>query len=176
MSAGAKLDFALIHPQAGTAGIEVKNLREWLYPDRDELRQMLRKCCELDAVPVLIGRRIPFVTFRLLNPCGVVLHQTYNQRFPASDAALAALARDKRLLGYHDLRLGNERDPRLDKFIGTNLPSVLPTARASFERFRDLLEAYATKTMHYREFAARIRRRQLGQNEDSDFEEDPEEY
>jgi len=165
-----KLDFLLIHPEAKAVGIEIKNIREWLYPDRDEIREMLLKCCQLDAVPLLIGRRIPFVTFRLLNPCGVITHQTYGQRFPDSDVGLAALARDKRLLAYHDIRLGNQPDARLDKFIGTNLPKILRKARVQFDAYSDLLQAYGAKDIGYQEFAARVRRRELGQNEDDDWE------
>ena len=45
-----KIDFALIHPAAGPAGVEVKNIREWIYPDSEAMRELLGKCCALDAV------------------------------------------------------------------------------------------------------------------------------
>lgn len=166
-----KLDFILLHARAGPAGIEVKNLREWMYPDRDEVRALIAKCCHLDAVPVLIARRIPFVTFLLLNQCGVVVHQTYRQRFPRADEGLAALARDKRLMAYHDIQVGNESDRRLDRFISTNLPKVLPAARTKFHDYFDLLEAYGSGSMDYVEFAARVGRRTRGENEDGEFPE-----
>lgn len=86
-------------------GLECKNVREWLYPDRTEIRETIDKCLRLDCVPVLIGQRIPYVTFRLLQPCGVIMHQTYNQLFPASDQDLADRARHKHNLGYHDIRI-----------------------------------------------------------------------
>lgn len=31
-------DFMVIHSQAGLAGIEVKNIRDWMYPDREEVK------------------------------------------------------------------------------------------------------------------------------------------
>lgn len=130
------------------------------------------KAVALDCVPVLIGRRIPFVTFKVLNPCGVVIHQTYNQFLPASAADLASKASDKRLLGYHDIRVGNAPDERLLKFIGTNLPSALPEARTRFDEYKDLTEGFATGDMSYKEFAARVRRRTKGSNEDSDWDEE----
>ena len=167
-----RFDFLALHPSAGIAGIEVKNTREWLYPSRDEILDLLWKCCHLDAVPVLIGRRIPFVTFKVLYPCGLVIHQTYNQRFPAADHELATRAKDKNLLGYHDIRLGNEPDPRLLRFIEENLPKVLPGARQRFDRFKDLVCSYASGEMAYEEFAARVRRRQAGTDEDSDWNEE----
>jgi hypothetical protein len=79
-----KFDFLIRHPTSGYAGLEIKNIRQWFYPNRDEIRDLLFKCCCLDVVPVLIARRIHFSTFSVLNPCGVILHQTYNQLYPTS--------------------------------------------------------------------------------------------
>ena len=140
-----KLDFLVRHASAGWAGIEAKNIRQWLYPDRKEIHDLLLKCVALDCVPVLVARRIPFVTFKLLSQCGVVLHQTYNQLLPETEQELAAKARDKNLLGYHDIRTGNSPDSRLTKFIVVNLPSVLPQARERFDEYKDLLEPYAQR-------------------------------
>ena len=124
ISIGAKkLDFLVLDPSTGPAGIEVKNVREWIYPNRPEIRDLLFKCCTIDAVPVLIARRIPYVTFSVLSRCGCVVHQTYNQRYPNADTALAMRARHKDLLGYHDIRVGNDPDSRLLTFIIQNLPT-----------------------------------------------------
>lgn len=173
---GKRFDFLLWHRTAGWTGVEVKNVREWLYPDRTEVKDMLAKACALDAVPVLIARRIPFVTFKLLYPCGLVIWQTYRQRYPAADQALAVLAADKRLLGYFDIRVGNEPDTHLRRFIQQNLPDVLPRARERFEVYKDLLEAYGTGHMSYPAFAARVRRRQSGAPEDYEYDaEEPRE-
>lgn len=176
-----KLDFIVVHSPGLMGGVEVKNIREWLYPDREELTDVLDKCCALDTVPVFIGRRIPYVTFSVFNPCGVLIHQTYNQRYPAADSALAEKAKHKDLLGYHDIRLGNEPDKRLLKFIQKDLPGLLPEARDRFERFKDLLWDYATGEEPYKSFAARVKRRLRGEPEDLPvfdeeyFEEDYEE-
>lgn len=78
MPGDRSLDFIAVHPKAGAAGIEVKNIREWIYPDREEITELLLKCTAIDAVPVLIARRIQFSTFRVLSRCGVIMHQTYN--------------------------------------------------------------------------------------------------
>ena len=163
---GKKLDFLIQAAKGGYAGIEVKNIREWLYPDREEIREMLFKCCALDVVPVLIGRRIHYSTFSVLNPCGVIFHQTFNQLYPESAKALAAKVREKGLLGYHDVRLGNQPDTRLIRFIHEILPGLLPTARASFEKFKDLLSGYAEREHSYHSFAARVKRRMRGEPED----------
>jgi hypothetical protein len=134
-----------------------------------EVRDLLRKCLALNAVPTLIARRIPFVTFAILSRCGVIIHETYNQLLPATEATIAAQVRDKMLLGYHDVRTGNQSDTRLIKFITVNLPLVAPAARAKFEAYKDLLEAFASGDKQYEEFAARVLRRSRGQNEDGDY-------
>ncbi len=170
-----RLDFLIRHQEAGWAGIEAKNVREWLYPDRAEIAELLHKAVTLDIVPVLIGRRIAYVTFKVLSPCGVLLHETYNQLLPEADRELAEKAKNKNLLGYHDIRIGNQPDDRLLKFIGTNLPKILPGARDRFDDYKDLLGAFADGSMPYEEFSARARRRQEGTNEDSDWEI-PEDY
>jgi hypothetical protein len=166
-----QLDFLLRHPDAGYAGLEAKNIREWLYPDRVEIRDLLLKCCALDAVPVLVARRIAYATFRVLQPCGVVFHETFNQLYPNSAAEVAEQVREKTLLGYHDVRVIDGADAgnthtRLAKFLGENLPSVLPAARESFEQFKDLLNAYAKGHYTYKEFAGRASRRSRGEDED----------
>ena len=166
------LDFLARHPTAGWAAIEVKNIRKWLYPDRNEVTDLLQKSLYLDAVPVLIGRRIPYVTRRVLAPCGVMVWETYNQLYPLSDTELADQARHKNLLGYHDIRLGNQPSAHLSRFITDILPEDLPTARKRFDNHRDFLRSFVFEGMPFREFAARVRRREQGTNEDHDWPDD----
>jgi hypothetical protein len=164
-----RLDFILRTTDAGPLGFECKNVRHWMYPHVPEIKETLRKCLALDAVPVFIARRIPFVTFAVLSKCGFVVHQTYNQLFPAAFAAIADQVRDKMNLGYHDIRTGNEPDGRLVKFITVNLPLIAKEAREKFEAHKDLLEPYASQKMPYQEFAARVLRRWRGEDEDGPF-------
>lgn len=168
MPGDRSLDFLANTTAAGLAGIEVKNIREWIYPNREEVIELLLKCCSIDAVPVLIARRIHFSTFHLLSRCGVLFHQTYNQLLPATAAALAERVRHKEAFGFHDIRVGNNPDARLQKFIGHNLPKVLPEARRAFDHYKDLLMSYGAGEIDYTEFAARSRRRSEGTNEDFD--------
>ena len=163
---GGLVDFVVTTPDGIQAAIEAKNIRQWVYPDRLEIEELLRKSLDLDAVPVLIARRIPFVTFYILSECGVLFHQTYNQLYPAADAELAALAKDKLLLGYHDIRVGNDPDVRLKRFITEHLVPLLPAAQERFEQFRDLVEGYVDGTYDYEAFTARVGRRVQGESED----------
>lgn len=172
---GQVVDFILWAGDAGPLGIECKNVRHWLYPHDEEIRELLVKCIALDAVPVVIARRIHFSTFAVFSKCGVIVHQTYNQLLPESEVTLAARVRDKKLLGYHDVRLGNQPDARLVKFVTVNLPRVAAQARAKFRNYGDLLAAYADGSMPYEEFAGRARRRSLEEDEDGIAGEDWEE-
>ncbi|NKX68273.1 hypothetical protein HEP89_29490 (plasmid) [Labrenzia sp. 5N] len=168
-----KLDF-LVRSQEGRglwAGIEVKNVRHWLYPHQEEILELLRKCTTLDIVPVLIARRIPYVTGLLLRRCGAVTWETLRQRYPSTAEDLASRARHKRLLGYSDITLGTEPDGPLRNFIGKNLPAVLPEQRALFDEYKDLLSSFGHQNISYEEFAARVRRRYNGTNEDFDNDE-----
>lgn len=168
---GKKLDFLIAAGgESGLAGIEVKNVRVWIYPRDDDLRDLFLKCCHLDAVPILIARRIHYSTFRVLNSCGLVIHETYNQRFPESDWELAQRAQDRTLLGYHDIRLGNEPDRRLRQFIHVNLPRILPERRRQFDKFKELLWEYASREMSYEEFAWWVKQRREGLPEPEDDE------
>ncbi|WP_316184249.1 hypothetical protein [Bradyrhizobium sp. SZCCHNRI1003] len=166
-----RLDFILRTPDAGAVGIECKNVRHWMYPHVDEIRETLRKCLLLDAVPVLIARRIPFVTFAVLGKCGLIIHQTYNQLLPASETELAAKVRDKTLLGYHDVRTTNQPDARLVQFITKNLPAIAPAARAKYEQHTDLLWDFAFGEKTYVEFSARVLRRSRGEDEDGPYKQ-----
>jgi hypothetical protein len=174
LTGNQKLDFLVNHRGAGYAGIEVKNVREWFYPNRSEIRELLIKCCALDVVPVLIARRIHFSTFSVLNPCGVIVHETFNQLYPYTGQELADQVKQKTLLGYHDVHVGNAPDDRLINFTHNNLPAVLPKARQIFDAFKDLLCAYSSLEISYESFAARVKRRMRGEPEDlPDFEEGP---
>ena len=160
------VDFGLGIPQGTLAAIESKNLLQWIYPNRSEIKALLRKSLDLDVVPVLIARRLPFVTRHVLYPCGVLFHETYNQLYAAADEALAALVKRKDLLRYHDIRVGNQADAHLTRFITELLPGLLPAARERFEGFRDLLEGYVDGEHGYESIAARVRRRVQGEPED----------
>jgi hypothetical protein len=171
-----RLDFVGWHREAGLWGIEVKNARGWFYPDRDDVRAFLRKCCAVNAVPILIARRISYVLrSEVFEPCGAIIHQTYNQRYPNSDAELALQVRDKRLLGFHDVRVGNEPDARLIKFLHVNLPAILPKAREKFDEHKDLLKGLGDKSLSYVDFHVELNTRRGKYNRVEDENDDGEE-
>jgi hypothetical protein len=165
-----KLDFVLFSRTAGVAGIEVKNVREWIYSQSDEVIQMIKKCCALDAIPVLITRRYSYEAFSVLTECGVIIHQMYNRRYANYDKDLANRVRDKKLLGYHDVRVGNDPDDRLLKFVHVNLPQLVDAARSKFEEKRELLSEYVNSAMGYGEFVAKVRGRDVREPEQANYD------
>jgi hypothetical protein len=165
------LDYIVFEP-SGTGGIEVKNYRTWLYPDSSEVKDLLWKCGDAGVVPVLIARRVPFITFRLLNLGGCLVHQNYGQLYAVADAELAGLVRDKNLLGYHDVRVGNEPDGRMTRFVHELLPDLVDDAKATFGSFRDLHRAYGKGEIPYTDWVRDIlvRRGVWGEREGEDQE------
>lgn len=159
-----KLDFLVQHPTAGLAGIEAKNIREWIYPGHKHTRALIEKALELDCVPVFIVRRYQYALFSVLYQCGVLLHQNFNQLLPEADHALAEQAKHKRLLGYHDIRTGNKPDKRLVKFITVTLPHKLPEARERFDKNKDLLEQFVEEFIDLEELTALLRQRDVAHN------------
>ena len=170
-----QLDFLYLHRTAGFAGVEAKNIREWIYPGADEIKELLVKCIALDCVPVLMARRLPRATIEVLGECGVILHQTLNQLYHVIDKDLADRAKRQASLGFDDIRVGDEPDARLLSFIGTILPELLPGARTRFDKYQDLLAAYADGEIHYLEFAGRVRRRAAGKKE-AGWEDDDQDH
>ena len=62
--------------------VEVKNIRNWIYPWSNELWELLTKLGGFpDVVPILIARRIHFMTFVLFKAAGVLGYQTRKQWF-----------------------------------------------------------------------------------------------
>jgi hypothetical protein len=166
---GGKLDYILVHPSAGGMGIEIKNTREWVYPDKNIVTQLLRKCVQIDVVPVLMARRIHYTTFTVLNACGAIIHQFYNQMYPSADAALAEQVRNKLTLGYSDVRIGNEPDARLLKFFADSLPSVGRQSREKFDDQKGLIEDYVRGNLSYAQFVAQLRGNPEHDEWDPDF-------
>ena len=171
------LDF-IVRTDGHLCGIEVKNVRPWMYPHDEDIRQLLRKCLILKVHPVFIARRIHFSTVSVFKKCGLIIHQTYNQRMALSDTALADQVKHKDALGYHDIRCGNLPDARLTKFIAENLSVITEDAIGRFERYKDLISNYAFGAVDYEEFAGRARRRERDEPEDGEFiiEEAPEDW
>ncbi len=124
-------------------GGEAKNFREWLYPESWEIWAAISKCCELDAVPVLVTRKLPYVSFVFFGKAGIAGYQTHFQFFhPVVEPELARVkAVDG--LGYKDIRCSLEPDGNIIRFFQNTLPKIGLQFRRRFEINKELLRHFA---------------------------------
>jgi hypothetical protein len=124
-------------------GGEAKNFREWLYPESSEIWAAISKCRELDAVPVLVTRKLPYVSFVFFAKAGIAGYQTHFQSFhPVVEPELARVkAVDG--LGYKDIHCSLEPDGNIIRFFQNTLPKIGPQFRRRFEANKELLRHFA---------------------------------
>jgi hypothetical protein len=84
------------------------------------------------------------------------VHENYRQLYAQADEDLAGLVKDKNLLGYHDVQVGNQPDRRLVRFIQQLLPHLVGGAKETFERFRELHRGYGKGEVSYTEWVKEI--------------------
>jgi hypothetical protein len=119
-------DFLQFGHAAGPLCIECKNYREWIYPHHDMISELIVKAADLGAIPVLIARRLHYTSMtNLLEPAGIIAHETYHQYYPADRAELAEKVKHKRSLGFTDVLPADAPHPRTVKFFTTTLPTIV---------------------------------------------------
>ncbi len=137
-------DFIQFGHDAGPLCIECKNYREWTYPHHDIIKQLVIKSAQLGAIPVLIARRLHYSTrTNLLEPAGIIAHETYLQYYPADQAELAEKAKHKRSLGFTDVTAIEEPHPRTLRFFAEIVPSIVDRMAARWTANREALVYYS---------------------------------
>lgn len=124
-------------------GGDAKNFREWLYPDSWEIWAAISKCCELDAVPVLVARKLPYVSFVLFGNVGMVGYQTHFQFFHPTVEPELARVKSVDGLGYKDIRCTLEPDANIIKFFQITLPKIATQFKARFAAKKKVLQHFA---------------------------------
>ncbi|MCW1844218.1 hypothetical protein [Prosthecomicrobium hirschii] len=137
-------DFLLHGHDAGTLCIECKNLREWLYPQKPLIKHHIIRCDELNAIPVLIYRRIHYSTItNFFLPAGIIAHESIHQYFPSDQLEIVMEAKNKRKLGFTDLLATEHPHPRTERFFIENLPRIVETMADKWRNNRRHLVDYA---------------------------------
>jgi hypothetical protein len=137
-------DFLQHGHDAGTLCIECKNLREWLYPQKPLIKHHILRCHELDAIPVLVVRRIHYSTItNFLMPAGIIAHESLFQYFPSDQVASVEAAKHKRSLGFTDLLAAEEAHIRTIRFFTENLPRIVAPMAEKWRNNRQALVDYA---------------------------------
>jgi hypothetical protein len=140
--AGRALDFVV--EIGGVAwGGEVKNYREWIYPESWEIWAAVSKCCELDVVPILVARKLPYISYLFFGKVGMLGYQTHFQMFhPVTEPELQRV-RAVDGLGYKDIRCLLEPAENLVRFFRVTVSRVAGEFRKRFERTREVLRRFA---------------------------------
>jgi len=134
VSIGGPLDHAGFwaqDPHDPTAGwipfaVEVKNIRGWIYPWDPEIWDLLAKVASFpDVVPVLVARKMHYISFRMLKDLGGLGTQTGKQLFADRGTTRASIDPDRFAevtsgLSLRDCKLVDPTSPssRLQKFFG----------------------------------------------------------
>ena len=137
-------DFLQFGYAEGALCIECKNYREWVYPHHGVIKELIVKAADLNLIPVLITRRLHYTSrTNLLEPAGIIAHETYHQYYPSDQSELAEAVRHKRSLGFTDIRATEDPNPRTRKFFNAILPSIVPRMAALWNSNKDQLVRYA---------------------------------
>lgn len=142
-------DFFQHGHDAGTLCIECKNYREWLYPQKQLIKRHIQRCHELDAIPVLVIRRIHYSTItNFLTPAGIIAHESLYQYFPSDHALTVEAAKHKRSLGFTDLMATEEPHARTLRFFVDHLPRIVTPMAEKWRRNRQALVDYANDAIN----------------------------
>ena len=132
----------------GPLCIECKNYREWTYPAHGIIKDLITKAAELDAVPVLIARRLHYTTrTNFLHPAGIIAHESLFQYYPADQAELAEKAKHKDLLGFTDVTASEEPHSRTVTFFTQSLPVIVEQMARRWTTHKQALVDYAAEVM-----------------------------
>jgi hypothetical protein len=142
-------DFLQFGHTAGPLCLECKNYREWIYPHHQIIIDLISKASDLNAVPVLIARRLHYTTrTNLLEPAGIIAHESYFQYYPPEHSELADKVRHKRSLGFTDIIATDEPHERTTKFISKPLPKIAPEMGKRWAANKAALVEYAQGSLN----------------------------
>lgn len=134
---------------ATTVPIEVKNIRDWIYPTSAELYQLLNKSAILQVAnpnhpiaPVLLCRRAHITTMRMAKDLGIFIIPVSRQYISNVDETHLTEIRTE--LALTDLVQQVGPDERLVKFMTTHLPKVIDRTAENWSTFGpELQETFA---------------------------------
>ncbi len=113
--------------------VEVKNVRDWLYPSSPEPYQLLEKAMfiarhrpDIAVMPVLVCRRAHYTLFRMAKDLGYFVIET-NRQFILPQVAEQEVIEVRRELGFADLVRDDGRDDRIFKRLTETLPEYALT-------------------------------------------------
>jgi hypothetical protein len=134
-----------------TIGIEDKNWAGWMYPHEDDIRELLQTSLLNGHLPVLVTRKLPYLTRLLFKRLGILGFETHFQYFHPSAEKELAIARHKHGLGFAYIRFATEPPEPLVRFFAATLPANVDRVREVFASQEPVVRAYAEKEIDYNE-------------------------
>jgi len=176
ITGSGRLDHYLIHKQTGIPiGVEDKNFRDWFYPHRTEIKSMLKKCHTYNMLPVLVTRKVHYMTRMVFHLLGGVAFETHFQCFLPQYADRLADARHKDGLGFADLRFIDEPLDHITNLFADTLPKLIEPTWKTFNNNADLIKGYAVdEDIDYLHLLAELGIKEL--DEEEGYVEDYEDY
>jgi hypothetical protein len=129
-------------PTESATILELKNKREWLYPHNRDLWDIIRNGFVVDAVPVIMTRKIYHSTFSyVLARVGAIGIQLHNQLLPLGLRTDLASCREVGSLGFKDLLFTDSAPSHLKEALKV-LAEQIPIARRQMARVRASVEPF----------------------------------
>lgn len=133
---------ANLPPDQGSAIVEVKNQREWIYPRDPDLWDIVRNGFAVNAVPIIFARKIyPSAFIYVLRRLGGIGIQMHAQFVPASASRDLEMCKHRLGLGFKDLNFDETVPKSLEKAIPI-IASQIAASRRRMEAVRDLAEPH----------------------------------
>lgn len=131
-------------------GIEIKNIREWIYPESVEIWKALKSCVDLDCIPIIISRAFHYTAFTFFRDIGAFGHKTKHQYFSTKLWKHPLYSAVKKELYFRDMVLWKEDKPDLmvTNFFSDILPQHISRITQTFENHKQLINNYAQGPLH----------------------------
>ncbi|HHD2754426.1 TPA: hypothetical protein ACOTG0_003281 [Clostridium perfringens] len=114
-------------------GIEIKNKIEWKYASDKDIWKMIKKCCELEILPLFISRKIPAITKFFFHKAGILGMETQFQFLHTSCKEKLEEVIKKDNLGYAHIKFETNYRQYMKKYFET---VVLELSEVYYERFK----------------------------------------
>lgn len=141
-------DLFLVHKETSIpVGLEAKNIRNWIYPDTQEVWRLIARGCSVDCLPLMATRKFSYLTrARLFSNIGVLGFETQFQYFNPDvlkDSSSFANVVKKDGLGYADIKFVDEVPLHFNNFFKNILPENIEMYYERFLENKDILTEYA---------------------------------
>jgi len=137
------IDLILFGKEKEILGVECKNKREWFNPHSKDIWEIIEKCVNNKALPVIIARKFTYSARIIFKNLGILGFETHNQYFLPSLENEMKDIRHKDGLGFADIRFKDKPEKRYITFFDSIVKSQEDSYRNKFFSCLDLLREYS---------------------------------